>query len=81
MFNSILTTRFSRFYNKDFSVPAVCFSKWWYVDIYEKCDCINHCKFQKFDKLRWQKYAKESYENLHSKHLSELQKVSSSGKH
>ena len=61
MFNRLNITRWNRIINADSTIPLYCKSKWWYNDVFESCDCKNVCKYSKFTKEDWKKYANKCY--------------------
>lgn len=64
MINNILITRLSRMLKKDIP-PRMCNSKWFYVDITEKCECKTKCKFDNLkSKSDWENHANKNYQEL-----------------
>lgn len=71
MLNYLNISRWKRIINSDSKLPLYCKAKWWYNDVYEKCDCKDICKFSKYNKEDWVKYANQNYINLCIKHSLE----------
>ena len=62
MINKILISRIQRVLKYDPHIPLWCNSKWFYVDITEKCDCIDTCKYNHLNsRQEWSKHADDNY--------------------
>lgn len=64
MLNNILLTRTLRHLRGDKDVPKKCFSKWWYNDVFEKCDCKEKCKYTNFTHDDWIRHVNLYFKDL-----------------
>jgi len=63
MFNNILVTRLHRLMKSDITTPIRCRAKWFYVDVFDKCTCINTCKYNNYSNADYIKQANNNYHN------------------
>ena len=72
MFNKINVTRIVRYIDIDSSLPTKCYSRWFYMDVTEKCDCDKICKYKNFTKQDFIDYADKCYNDLKIKKMDTI---------